>query len=381
MIVSHLILKNWRNFQTVNVPLQERVFLIGPNASGKSNLLDVFRFLRDIAKEGGGLRKAVADRGSLSKIRCLSARRSSNVEIEIHLAESSQGPVKWKYSLGIGQERGGKRLPIIVYENVWEGDMQILNRPDEQDLEDPERLTQTHLEQINSNHRFREIATFLTSIQYLHLVPQLLRYPEAFPGQDMPGDPFGKRFLDNLAGTTERTRNARLKKIEMALYDVVPQLKKLSFKKDEKGAPHLEAVYKHWRPRGAKQREDQLSDGTLRLIALLWSLQDGRSPLLLEEPELSLNAGIVSRLAPMISKLQRQTRRQVILSTHSPDLLSDKGIGGEEVLVLEPGPEGTEVIVSSSKERIRALLEGGLSIADAVLPATNPQLDLSSWGI
>jgi len=50
-----------------------------------------------------------------------------------------------------------------------------------------------------------------------------------------------------------------------------------------------------------------------------------------------LNTGIVSKLAPMISTLQRKTERQVMLSTHSPDLLSDKGIGGEEVLILIPG--------------------------------------------
>lgn len=36
MIVSHMILKNWRNFQAVDVTLQERVFLVGPNADRKS---------------------------------------------------------------------------------------------------------------------------------------------------------------------------------------------------------------------------------------------------------------------------------------------------------------------------------------------------------
>jgi len=70
----------------------------------------------------------------------------------------------------------------------------------------------------------------------------------------------------------------------------------------------------------------------------------------------------------MISTLQRKTERQVMLSTHSPDLLSDKGIGGEEVLILIPGPEGTQVQVASSQKEIRALLDGGLSISDAVLP-------------
>jgi predicted ATPase len=381
MIVSHMILKNWRNFQAVDVTLQERVFLVGPNASGKSNLLDAFRFLRDIAKDGGGLQKAVADRGRLPKIRCLSARRSSNVEIEIQLAESSLEPTKWRYAIGITQEKGGKRRPILVYEKVWTGDKLILERPDEQDNHDTQRLTQTHLEQINSNMPFREIAVFLTSIQYMHLVPQLLRYPDSFPGQEIPGDPFGKRFLENLAKTSDKTRSSRLNKIESALHDVVPQLKELSFIKDETGAPHLEAVYEHWRPKAGKQREDQFSDGTLRLIALLWSLQEGKSLLLLEEPELSLNAGIVSKLAPVISRLQRQTKRQVMLSTHSPDLLSDKGIGGEEVLILKPGAEGTEIKVASSMHEIKDLLEGGLSIADAVLPITNPQKALSSWGI
>ena len=41
-------LENWRNFTQVQVDLQRRVFLVGPNASGKSNLLDVFRFLHDL---------------------------------------------------------------------------------------------------------------------------------------------------------------------------------------------------------------------------------------------------------------------------------------------------------------------------------------------
>ena len=65
MIVSHLRLKNWKNFRNVDVPLENRVFLAGPNACGKSNLLDVFRFLRDITKRGGGLQQAVQDRGGI----------------------------------------------------------------------------------------------------------------------------------------------------------------------------------------------------------------------------------------------------------------------------------------------------------------------------
>src|SRR4030042_463685 len=100
MIVSHVKLRNWRNFTSVDVDLSDRAFLVGPNASGKSNFLDVFRFLRDIAKSGGGLQKAVQDRGGLSKIRCLAARRDPHVEIEVHVASLSAQAQTWKYRIG-----------------------------------------------------------------------------------------------------------------------------------------------------------------------------------------------------------------------------------------------------------------------------------------
>ena len=54
MRISKIVLKNWRNFRSAEVELGERVFLVGPNASGKSNFLDAIRFLRDVAKAGGG---------------------------------------------------------------------------------------------------------------------------------------------------------------------------------------------------------------------------------------------------------------------------------------------------------------------------------------
>ncbi len=50
---SSIRLQNWKNFAQIEVALQNRVFLVGPNAAGKSNLLDVFRFLRDLASPGG----------------------------------------------------------------------------------------------------------------------------------------------------------------------------------------------------------------------------------------------------------------------------------------------------------------------------------------
>lgn len=380
MLISRIELKNWRNFRSVDVELNERAFVVGPNASGKSNFLDVFKFLRDIAKQGGGLQKAVSDRGGISKLRCLAARKYPDVEIVIHLSETSEKRSDWQYGIGLRQEARGYRLPFLAYERVHKGSELILNRPDEADEADKLRLSQTHLEQISANAAFRDISRFLETILYLHLVPQLVRHHDAFTGPGVSGDPFGRNFLDRVARTPIKIRRARLRTIESALRVAVPQLKQLTDVQDEVGFPHLEAVYEHWRPKGAKQREDQFSDGTLRLIGLLWSLLDGDSLLLLEEPELSLNSGIVSGLPALIHRIQKLRKRQVILSTHSADLLSDKGIAGEEVLLLTPSVEGTKVDLASSIKDVKALLEGGLSVAEAALPRTTPpranQLDL-----
>jgi predicted ATPase len=378
MIVSNLVLKNWRNFRSVDVRLTDRVFVIGPNAAGKSNLLDVLRFLRDIAKAGGGLQAAITRRGGLSKIRCLAARREPDVEIEVELSEGTKP--SYRYAIGMTQQVRGYRQPMLRYERVWIGDQRVLNRPDPDDKKDELRLTQTHLEQISANSSFREVSRFLESIRYLHLVPQLLRHPESYQGTGIPEDPYGRNFLELVAKTPDKTRKSRLRKIETALREAVPQLTKLTDTKDDAGVPHLEVLYEHWRPHAGRQREDQFSDGTLRLIALFWSLLEGDSPLLLEEPELSLHSGIVKRLPALFSRLQRKRNRQLLVSTHSWDLLSEKGIGGEEVLMLTPGPEGTDVRQSSTVAEVHDLLDAGLSVADAALPRTTPanlgQLDL-----
>jgi len=379
MIISRIILKNWRNFPHADVPLGSRIFLIGPNACGKSNFLDAFRFLRDIAKPGGGLQSAVKQRGGLSKIRSLSAPRSPDVEIEVHFSDASG--ILWKYRIGISQLTSGHRYTYLTHESVMKGNEIILNRPDEKDRGDELRLTQTHLEQIIANTDFREISKFLNSILYLHLVPQLIRHPDAFAGQGIPEDPFGRSFLERMAKTPQKTRKTRLKKIGEALRIAVPQLQDLSDTKDELGVPHLEAVWQHWRPNAGKQREDQFSDGTLRLIGLLWSLLENDALLLLEEPELSLNSGIVRKLPALLHRFQSKKKKsQIILSTHSYDLLSEQGIGAEEVLMLKPEKEGTAVVPAASDKDIRNLLGGGMSIADAVIPAVIPdnihQLDI-----
>ncbi|MGH8414368.1 MAG: AAA family ATPase [Gammaproteobacteria bacterium] len=362
-------LHNWKNFQQVEIAIPDRLFLVGPNAAGKSNFLDAFRFLRDLASTGGGFQEAIIGHGgSVSAIRSLAARRYPDIEIAI-TANSDDSIQLWEYELAFNQDN--QRRPLIRKERVRLNGKALLDRPTEEDKVDPARLTQTSLEQVNVNQSFRELTTFFASIRYLHLVPQLVREPDRSVGR--ANDPFGGDFLEQIAKTQEKTQNARLRRIQEALRVAVPQLEEIELWRDVRGTPHLRGKYQHWRPQGAWQTEEQFSDGTLRLMGLLWVVLDKEGPLLLEEPELSLHPEIVRILPQMLARVQRRTGRQIFLSTHSPDLLRDEGIGLNEVLLLRPGSEGTEVTTAGSQQDIRDLLESGLSLADIVIPQTRPE--------
>ena len=226
---THLSLENWRNFLKVEIDLQRRVFVVGPNASGKSNLLDVFRFLHDIVAVGGGFKEAIRRRGGVSKLRSLSARRYPDIVVRVEVTDRDRSTI-WKYELSFTQDK--LRRATITGEKVHRNRHLLLDRPDESDLGDPERLTQTYLEQVNVNKEFRAIADFFQSVRYLHIVPQLVREPDRSVGKK--DDPYGGDFLEQIARTPERTLKSRLRRIQDALRVAVPQLKELDLWREDR---------------------------------------------------------------------------------------------------------------------------------------------------
>jgi hypothetical protein len=243
-------LENWRNFARVEVDLQRRVFLVGPNASGKSNFLDVFRFLHDIVSVGGGFQEAVRRRGGVSSLRCLAARRYPDIVIRTRIG-GDEGDSAWTYELHFTQDN--RQRPLVKREQVSREQEVLLRRPNEEDEKDPERLTQTYLEQVNVNQAFREIAEFFAAVRYRHIVPQLIREPDRSVGR--ANDPFGGDFLEQIARTPEKTRNARLRRIRDALRVAVPQLQDLELQRDARGTPTCAANTNTGDPRAHGRRK------------------------------------------------------------------------------------------------------------------------------
>lgn len=376
MILSHLELVNWKNFQHCIADLSERTFIVGANASGKSNFMDALRFLHDLAKSGGGLQTAVKSRGGMTKLRCLAARKRTDIEFTICLKENSDGSDVWKYVLGFKNVGGGifKNEVSILREEVWHMGEQILSRTPDSDLEDGDTLKYTHLEQASTNKEFRELKNFFVNIEYLNVVPQLVRESSSSLLSVDKEDFYGRNFLQRLATMNKTTSAAYFRRVNEILKLAVPQLDELKLSNDEMGVPHLEARYIHWRERGARQQEEQFSDGTLRLIGFLFALLDSKGVILLEEPETNLHTAIVAQMPEFISKLQRSKKdtRQVLITTHSYDMLSNQGIGGDEVVLLKPTKEGTEVCNAASLDDVMAELQAGFSMADAIIPYTRP---------
>lgn len=367
MQITHVKAYNWRNFKTLDFGFESRLFVVGPNAAGKSNLLDLFRFMGDVASPRGGLAAAMAKRGGLSKVRSLFARswQHGRLIVDISLAD---GDDTWRYRLAIGGEPGGLNRPVVYEERVERNNVVLLQRPNADDTADKELLTQTHLEQIAANQRFRALAEYFQKVQYFHLVPQLIRDPSRFGS--VQEDPFGADFIARMNAEQPTRRNAWLRRMQTALSAAVPEFESLKLEVDASGRPHLIAGYKNWRDKPARQNESEFSDGTLRLIGLLWTLVSAPANggvLLLEEPELSLNAAIVRMLPTVLATAQRdRAALQVMLSTHAPEILDDEGVRPHEVLVLQVTGDGTSARLLSEIDDVAGEVAAELPTSEIV---------------
>lgn len=361
MRVSKLELHNWRNFVNVSCAIESRLFVVGPNAAGKSNFLDAFRFLYDLAAPGGGLASAVARRGGLERIRSLYAPEGPAGTFSLAAAFHDDA-AQWTYFLEVGLENGTHGRPCVVGERVVRNGSVLLERPSGQDAEDPELLVQTHLEQVSANQSFRAVATYLANAQYFHLVPQLVRDPTLAAATT--GDSYGTGFISDISCLDNNGSGQRMVgRMEAVLRQAIPSLESLSTVTDAGGAPHLNARFEHWPDSAQGHNEASFSDGTLRLLGIVWTLlrhADTGGVVLLEEPELSLNPHIVQHLPAVLSSALEGSTSQVVATTHSTDILDDEGVNPREVLLMSPSPHGTVATSLEDLAEVSPLLDAGI---------------------
>lgn len=362
-IITEVNLQNWRNLKDVQIGLRPANYLIGPNAAGKSNFLDAIYFCRDCATIG--IEQAVRNRGGMREIRSLHSHRHN--EVAIGLTFRSRNDRAWSYFLSI---TGKDEVEVVAETASCDGDL-LLNRG-RNTSNDREAAGQTFLQQMGMNKDFRPITNFLRSVAYLHPVPQLMRH--AGKATMVSDDPYGSDLIERIASVPSKRRDVRLARISESLKEAIPGLRGIEVQEDARDGRHnLSFRFANWRPRGTYQDESSMSDGTLRLVGLLWALQEKGGPLLLEEPEQSLHPELVMRLPLLFARMQREFSRQLVISTHSPYMFCN-GVEPDEVLVFRPSEGGSKITHASRDLELMRQVEAGRPLSEALADRSGPHL-------
>ncbi len=421
--LTHLRIKNFRSIGEANLVLEPLTVLVGPNGSGKSNVVDALRFLRDCFTRG--LDQAVLDRGGMTVLRrwaangrpmdiALGVTVSNGVDLatyDVVLAAHSQQ--------GFSIKREEVRIEAESLETVaatWQGDMLTLLRKGKKHTRKPDipsdsvavnrlrgpgnigMLIDSFEPKSKEHTRFRTPAGMLydrygyTLLQILRgalfytLNPAQLRAPQRLV-QEAPFDETG----DNLAAVLRQARRSKrsAEDIRTTLKRLVKGLTDFSVKTT---GSYLVTSLHYLNAAGQERRSDlgQESDGTLRVLGMLAALYQKFTTsalrptlpfLTIEEPEVNIHPGMLAVLAEQFQEASLQ--RQILLTTHSPDLLDFLPVESFRVVEKMDGETVLGALAADQQEIVRQRLFGagellrteGLHRAPTLAPPANAQAE------
>ncbi|MDE2639696.1 MAG: AAA family ATPase [Chloroflexota bacterium] len=362
-LLKSIKLKDYRSYQLCRVDFDRATVLVGPNGAGKSNLIDALHFLSDAVNLG--LDAALTQRGGITAVRRRVPRgRPPDVEIEINVQLSKY---EARYSVTIGSSRGGDwRLKserfealtsealspaLIRYERV-PGSVEMLGFGEQFPTDQRSSIVEAFsgsgallLSVFSAQEPIGELYAFLQGMSFYSIFPDTLREPQR-PLSSYPLDEYGGN-LNSVIRTMSDRKRSELDRIRSALTDMVPGVK--NFKIKQAGGYLTASVSSELSEGDAWFDASQCSDGTLRILGILVALHQHptRSFVAIEEPELTVHPGVLPALADEI--MEASQRSQVLVSTHSPDLVARLPI--ENLRVVEGSASGSRIGPVSDEQR------------------------------
>lgn len=331
-MISHLKVKNYRSLADVTVDFETLTVLVGLNGSGKSNLVDVLRFVTEALTRG--LDAAILRRHGMSALRRWSGK-GRRPDLEIELRASHNGYLTAHYQLTLGSKVGGEYyvkfeqcevrdqtgpLPMLVGRFATVDGEWFASPMEVAPALQPTALA---LPLLAGLEPFRQVYDLLTNMSFYNIVPNDLAEPQK-PANAYPLMERG----DNLASLLRDLRRSHSdisRELEDALNSVMGDV--LGYQVAQVGG-YLVTKLRHVGTSEDQQplfELSQESDGTLRMLGILSALYQTppRGLIVLEEPELTIHPGAMGLLWEEIvaTTQRREGQTQVILTTHSPDLL------------------------------------------------------------
>lgn len=369
--VTRVRVQNYKSIKACDVALGPLAILVGPNGSGKSNFLDVLRFTADALSTT--LDHALRDRGGVNEVRRRSAGHPNHFAIRIEFRLPSGPSGHYAFRVGALRDAG---FQVTDEECVVDlggfatdnpsyrlADGKVTTTLDERlPAPQPDRLFLVSASNLDA---FRPVYDALTGMGFYNLSPAVLRQLQ----QPDPGTLL-RRDGSNLAsvlGQLERHAPEAVQRIVEYLQRVAPGVQGVQ----QKVVGPMETIEFRQAvagdPRSWRFGAINISDGTLRglgvLVALLQS--NTRPPTLvgIEEPEVALHPAAVGILVDAIRDAALRT--QVVVTSHSPDLLDREDLADDVLLAVE-ARDGVTVI-GTLGEAGRAALRDRLFTAGEML--------------
>ena len=381
--ITRVVLKNYKSIAACDVQLQPLTFLVGRNGAGKSNFMDALRFVADALNLDLG--HAIRDRGGINDVRRRSRGHPNHfsIRLEFVLPEGLTG----HYAFRIGTRPPGG------YE-VQTEECQIQNEqlltPEEYFRVESGTVTDTsvkvapaaasdrlYLVNASGLPEFRPVYDAFSRMGFYNLNPDKIRDLQA----PDPGDVL-LRDGSNLTSVFTKLSPIVKKDTEEYLSTVVPGIHTV----DVKGFGPKETLEFRQDVAGDKHRwrflANNMSDGTLRVLGILVALFQGdddaqkRVTLVgIEEPETALHPGAVAVLLDGLRDAANRT--QVIITTHSPDLLDDKHLDVDSILAVEAHDGNT--VIAPVDEASRSVVQDRLFTAGELLRSNQLQPDPAAF--
>ena len=339
--ITRVALKNYKSIAACDVELRPLTFLVGPNGAGKSNFLDSLRFVADALNSS--LDHAIRDRGGIDDVHCRSSGRPKHfsIRLDFTLSEGSTG----HYAFRIDDFSRG-RYKVQTEECV----LRSTQQPIQEDYFYVENgtVTRTNMEVapaaakdrlylVNASGltEFRPVYEAFSQMGFYSLNLDKIKDLQA----PDPGDLL-TRDGSNLASVFKQLSPSVKGRIKEYLAAIVPSVDKIESRKygPKEGLVFTQNVAK---ARGSQRfLANSMSDGTLRALGILVALfqrnYDPKKRVLLvgvEEPESTLHPAAAGVLLDALREAANET--QIIITSHSPDLLDDKDLDPESILAVE----------------------------------------------
>lgn len=394
MRLISLTVQHYKSLANVRLDdIQPVTVIVGPNAAGKSNVVDVLKFLRDMVTEETD--HAVSRRGGITSIRQHSRTKPYQITIKLCLIDDSFGNEDAReisYEITISSLVAGnykvEREAATWYEEAFDFDEDSnsvesvgINRHSMSRSSDGKTFidaveTKVALptDQIVLGQRLSRfgdevaapISYFVRSLRFTTIFPNTLRDPRK-PDADNNLKESGENWASILKALKRSPKGRHeLERITEMMQVVMPTLNDISVKSVGGYLVPQFGVTEAGSKKGAAYDLDssQVSDGTLRVLGILLALYQNPHPkfVAIEEPEQTVHPALLSMLAEAFHEVAERT--QVFITSHSPHLI--EYFKPEEIRVV--AQENGETRVTKIKStQLEAIKERLISIQELML--------------